>query len=90
MIPPSIISRGVGWQVRIQILYCGLSDHLSLYHGVGNIVRCETPLSGHWSVARFIFRDSERDIGFSVSINHKAKIQSANACLFRTEMFMLI
>lgn len=90
MIPPSIISRGVGWQVSIQLLYCGLSDHLSLYHGVDNIVRCETPLSGHWSVARFIFRDSERDIGFSVSINHKAKIQSADACLFRTEMFLLI
>jgi hypothetical protein len=67
MIPPSIISRGVGWQVRIRILYCGLSD-LSLYHGIGNIVKYETSLSGHWSLAWFIFWDSHRDISFSVSI----------------------
>ena len=31
MIPPSIISRGIGWQVRIQILYRGLNK-VSLYH----------------------------------------------------------
>lgn len=75
MIPPSIISRGVGWQVRIQILYCGWLSDLSLYHGVGNIVKCETSLPGHWSLAWFIFWDSQRDISFGVSIIRVKKIK---------------
>ena len=50
MIPPTIISRGVGRQLTIQISYRGFGD-LSLYYGVGNIVKCETTLSGHWYLA---------------------------------------
>ncbi|PWZ15175.1 Nucleobase-ascorbate transporter 6 [Zea mays] len=79
-LPQNLWHKIFNWRLHrcFEICECNYDSSIDYQSGRG--------MAGHWSVARFIFRDSERDIGFSVSINHKAKIQSADACLFRTEI----